>query len=148
MPTHDVAASTELRFLLDRCFAAHQANRPELADALARAAEAIMRSSFPEIADDIARAASRKGRGHAIGARLVQHLDAPSAACVAMVLMVRGARKPAVNALVAAFGHHPEFVATTRMLCRRVFDGIPALASSSMTVMERPTIEVAAPAMR
>lgn len=141
MPTHDIAAPTELRFLLDRCFAAHQSNRPELADAFARAAEAILRATFPIIADDIAQAASRKGRGDVIGARLVQRLDAPSAACVAMVLLLRGARRPVIDTITRTFQHDDAFNATVRTLCGRMF------GSESQTVSSPPNLpmEVAAP---
>lgn len=143
MPTHDFAASTELRFLLDRCFAAHQANRPELAGAFARAAEAILRSALPEIADDIAQAASRKGRGDAIGARLAQHLDALSAGCVALVLLLRGARRPAIDTLTNAFRNDAEFEATVKALCPRA---IPAARLAHAVPL--PQIEVAAPYRR
>ncbi|QGZ93330.1 hypothetical protein [Terricaulis silvestris] len=151
MPTaDDVATSLELRFFLDRCFVAHQTRRPDLADIYARAAEAVLRAAFPQLAADIGRTASRKGNGDVIGARLAQHLSARSAAVVATVLTLRGARKPVVQALSAEFGSHPEFVATTKMLCRRVFD--PLLATTStMAPSCAPvlaSIEVAAPVGR
>lgn len=148
MPTHDFAASTELRLVLDRCFAAHQVDRPELAGAFARAAEVLLRSAFPEIGDDIGRAASRKGRGDAIGARLVQHLDAASAACVALVLTLRGARRPVVDAITRAFQHEPAFNDTIRILCRRAFELAPTPISKCRSRPAAASIEVGAPSQR
>lgn len=134
-------ASLEFRFTLDRALAAHKAGNVDVADAFAQAAEAILRSSFPQVADDIAHAASRKGPGDLIGCRLVEHLDAASAACVAMVLTLRGARRRVVDVLSLAFRHEPVFNATIALLCERVV----------ITANQRPgrmiqptTIEVAA----
>lgn len=148
MLTQSAATSPELIFLIDGALSARQRGCFELSDAFARAAEAILRSAFPAIADDIAQAASRKGQGNAIGARLAQHLDAVSAACVAMVLMLRGSRKRVVDVLASAFGAHPEFLATTRMLCQRLLDQMPASLSTSKNMISHPSIEVAAPRIR
>lgn len=136
MPTSDgLAASIEFRFTLDRAFAAYNAGQRDLADAFARTAEAILRSAIPRIASDIANAASRKGRGAEIGSRLARRLTPALAACVAIVLLLRGARMPVVNVLSLEFGKHPDFDATVRLLCGRVFE-----SSASTSVASLPTL--------
>lgn len=139
-----IANSVEFRFLLDRCLAAHEAKRPNVADAYARAAEVLLRAEFPHVTNDIARAASKKGQGEVIGALLAQHLTPRSAACAALVLVLRGARKPVVNALTSAFEKHPEFNATIRTLCRRVFEPVQATPWIS-SVTSHVLFEAAAP---
>jgi hypothetical protein len=130
-----------MRFLIDRALAAQQGGDADVADAFARTAEAILRSSFPKVATDIALAASRKGRGDEIGARLVEHLDPASAASVAIVLMLRGARRPVIDVLAASSGRDPEFNETIRRLCGRVFASVSSPSNDSP---EWVSIEVAA----
>lgn len=139
--SRETATSIQMRFLVDQSLSARLAGDADVADAFARAAEAILRSSFPQVAADIASAASRKGQGDAIGARLAQHLAPQSAACVAIVLMLRGARKPVVDALSSAFGRDLEFNETIKTLCGRVFASV---SSPSNDAPEWVSIEVAA----
>lgn len=145
MPTANCAAtSLQMRFLIDRALAAQQDGDADVAGAFARAAETILRLAFPEIADDLSKAASRKGQGGVIGLRLAQHLDPASAAGVAIVLMLRGARGPVVDALASAFRNKPEFSETIKTLCGPVLErgGASTLAPHS----QAPTsIEVGAP---
>jgi hypothetical protein len=137
-----------MRFLLDQSLSARVAGDVEVACAFVRAAEALVRSAFPDIAVDLALAASRKGRGNEIGSRLAQHLDAASAACVALVLTLRGSRRPVVDSLRDAFRNEPMFEATMRLLCRRVFEPESA-ATHMLHVMPVPgSIEVGAPRWR
>lgn len=142
LPTDALLESIEFRFAIDRAFAAHEAGRRYVADAFARAAEAILKLALPDIADDVALTASRKGRGDAIGPRLAPHLTADTAAAVAVVWMLRGARQPAVRALSEAFRSEPEFDATIRLLCSRI------VASPPPPAMSMVPIEVASPAWR
>jgi hypothetical protein len=128
-----VHRSLEFRFLIDRALAANQSHQIDLADAYARAAEGIVKAHFPHLATDIATAASRKGQGAEIGVRLAQHLDPSSAGCVALVLLLRGARKPVINTLASAFRHDPEFDATVKMLCGRVFEPASTIAPPELT---------------
>lgn len=153
MPTSDpLAASLEFRFTLDRAFAAYKAGQRDVAGAFARAAEAILQSAIPGIASDIANAASRKGRGTETGGRLIRRLTPSLAACAAVVLLLRGARMPVVNALSLEFGEHPDFDVTVRLLCGRVFESVAltsAISTPILTAMPAlPSIEVAAPTLR
>lgn len=153
MPATDAfVASLEFRFTLDRAFAAYKAGQSDVADAFARTAEAILQSAIPAIASDIAKAASRKGQGAEIGGRLAQHLTPALAACAAIVLLLRGARRPVVDALSAEFGKHPDYGTTVRVLCGRVFESVTltsAISTPILTAMPAlPSIEVAAPTLR
>lgn len=153
MPTNDgLAASLEFRFTLDRAFAAYAAGQPDVADAFAWAAQAILQSAVPGVASDIANAASRKGRGTEIGSRLAQRLTPALAACAAIVLLLRGARMPVVNVLSLEFGKHPDFDATVRVVCGRLFKSPGSTSAASLPALTAvrvlPSIEVAAPTRR
>lgn len=115
-----------MRFVLDRCLAANKVGDRKAADAFARCAQALLEAGYPHLATDMRRAASRKGQGDAIGARLAQHLKSPSAACMALVLLLRGARRPVIDTLRNAYGGDPEFNDTIRLMCRRVFEPVSA----------------------
>ena len=133
------ATKTELMFLVDRALLARQDGRSQLANELARAAECVLRAELPlALGADVGLVASRKGDGRSIAARIAPGLTPATAAAVAAIWTLRGARRPAIDALAEAFGDHPEFVATAKMLCRRVFESAPAtLPMSSPTSTTR-----------
>lgn len=117
MSPHDLHLSPDLQFAIDRAFSAHQSGYPDIADAFARAAEAVVKAALPEHASDVARSASRKGSGAEIGSRITKGLTAHSAAAVAVVLLLRGARRPVADALREAFEGDPEFAKALSRLC-------------------------------
>jgi len=131
-------SSQDLFFLVDRSLLARRNGHLALSCELARSAEAVLRADLPNVSDLIGKAASRKGRGEAIGARLVQSLDAGMAACVALVLLLRGARRPVTDALRNAYGGDPEFNDTIRLMCRRVFEPVSATPLAPPTSTTRP----------
>lgn len=112
--------SLELRFLVDRAFAARTFGQLSLADALDRATERYICVLIPNFADEISKVASRKGEGDIIAKRLSEKLSPELAATVALVWLLRGARRSGVTALSKAFRRQPGFDDTLRMLCRRV----------------------------
>lgn len=93
------------------------------------AAQGLLEAALPEIATSLSKAASRQGQGDVIAAGMIPHLTPRAAAAVCVVLMIRGARSPAIKALKDAFGAQPEFDATIVMLCRRLFEPVTAVAS-------------------
>lgn len=117
------APSLELRFLIDRALHAHAHRQPDQADAFAKCAERLIRTTLPAIADDISQISSRKGDGHAIAARLLAHLTARTAAEVASVLLLRRCRRPVLDAISKAFGGDPVFAQTVAVLCGRAVQG-------------------------
>lgn len=143
---HSPLSLLEIHFLIDRALASRRRGLRTLSGDFARAAEGILKSSLPHLADDIAAVASCKGKGDVIGGRLAQHLDASSAACLALVLLLRGARKRVVDTLASVFRDDPEFNATIRMLCGRVFE--PTATAIASQKVGATTIEVAAPRRR
>lgn len=122
---HDpvVGSHSELTFLIDRALRARQNRQLNVSIVLARAAEGFLRVDLPDIAADIAKIASRKGQGEVIASRMIPHLTPRAAAAVCVVLMIRGARSPAIKALKDSLGLDPAFDETIRILCRRVFVG-------------------------
>ncbi|MBX3429731.1 MAG: hypothetical protein KF779_09130 [Hyphomonadaceae bacterium] len=128
--SEEVIASIEFRFLIDGHLAARRAGQTEQANIYAHAAEGLVATALPDHADAIASVASRKGDGRSIGSALAQCLSPASAAAVCIVWLIRGARRPAIDALSEAFRDDSEFVATVKMLCRRVFEPTPVTSST------------------
>ncbi len=116
----DIANSLELRFLIDRHLAARRADQTEVASVYAHAAEGLLTATTPAHANAISSVASRKGDGRSIGSALAQQLSPGSAAAVNVIWLIRGARRPAIDALSEAFRDDPVFNDTIRMLCARV----------------------------
>lgn len=140
----DVATSLELRFLIDRHLAARRSDQNQVASVCAHAAEGLITTALPVHADAIGSVASRKGDGHLIGCALAQHLSPASAAAVSVIWMLRGARRPAIDALAEAFQNDPIFNDTIRLLCSRI---IPRTEASPPPMTITP-IEVASPRQR
>lgn len=115
-----------LEIIVDRALLARRLGLNGLAAVLAHAAEGVLTTALPMHAKEIASVASRKGDGRSIGGALAQSLSPASAASVIVIWLLRGARRPAIDGLSEAFGDHPEFVVTTKMLCRRVFEPVSA----------------------
>jgi hypothetical protein len=133
--------------LVDRALTAQQSGRRDMAAVFGRAAQGLLEAAMPDVAHSVAKIASRKGPGCEVAQGLSSRLTPATAAAVATIWTLRGARRPAVKALTAAFGDHPEFVATTKLLCRRVFD--PNLPSPSVSpVTSVAPFEAAAPHRR
>jgi len=147
LTTDSLAASLEFQFLVDRALTAQQSGRRDMAAVFGRAAQGILETAMPDIAHDVAKIASRKGAGGEVAQGLVSRLTPAAAAAVATIWTLRGARKPAVEALTAAFGDHPEFVATTKRLCRRVFGPVQA-TPLVISVANHAPFEAAAPHRR
>jgi len=140
MPNYssEIANSLELRFLVDRHLAARRVDRVDVANVYAHAAEGLLTAAMPTHANAIASVASRKGDGHSIGSALAQTLTPTSAAAVNVIWLIRGARRPAIDALAEAFQDDVVFNDTIRMLCRRV------LPSVAPMVEHTPPVEIAA----
>lgn len=135
----DFATSLEFRFVVDRYLAARRVGHDAVAAVYAHAAEDLLITAMPTHANAIASVASRKGDGRSIGSALAQHLSPASAAAVNVVWLLRGARRPAIDALTEAFRNDVEFNDTTRTLCAR------ALEPDATTEAAKPTpIEIAA----
>ena len=146
MTTKDANAATslELHFLIDRHLAARRVGQTEQAAVYARAAEGLIAASLPEHAEAISSVASRKGDGRLIGRALALKLTSVSAAAVNVIWLIRGARRPAINALAEAFRDDVVFSETIRMLCARA---LPAAIPIGEHVRSPPT-EIAAPYRR
>lgn len=136
----NIAYSLELRFLIDRHLAARRAGQTERANIYAHAAEGLLTTALPDHANNISSVASRKGDGRSIGSALAQHLSPTSAASVNVVWLIRGARRPAIDALAEAFRNDMVFDDTIRMLCARA---LPPVAPTVEPVRP-PPIEIAA----
>ncbi len=134
-----IVASLELRFLIDRHLAARRFGQGELANVYAHAAEGLLTTALPGHADAISAVASRKGDGALIGSALAQDLSPASAAAVNVVWLLRGARRPAMDVLSAAFRDDATFHDTIRMLCARIMPTAP-----STEVVKAEPIETAA----
>lgn len=135
----DITASLELRFLVDRHLAARRVGQGDIASVYAHAAEGLLTAALPTHANAIASVASRKGDGRSIGSALAQRLSPASAAAVNLIWLIRGARRPAIDALAEAFRDDVVFNDTIRTLCAR------ALAPAAPTEAAKPApIEVAA----
>jgi hypothetical protein len=140
MPTaNEVTTSLELRFLIDRHLAARHAGHHNVANVYAHAAEGVLTAAMPAHANAIASVASRKGEGRTIGSTLAQRLTPASAAAVNVIWLIRGARRPAIDAMAQAFREDVVFNDTIRTLCARV---LPPAASTG-TVKAEP-IEMSA----
>lgn len=122
-----VAGSFELRFLVDRHLAERRVGHHALANVYAHAAEGVLTAALPAHANAIACVSSRKGDGRSIGSALAQRLTPASAAAVNVIWLIRGARRPAIDALAEAFGGDPIFNETIRLLCARA---LPPAAST------------------
>jgi len=136
----NIANSLELRFLIDRHLAARRVGQTEQAVVYAHAAEGLIAASLPEHAEVISSVASRKGDGRLIGSALALKLTSVSAAAVNVIWLIRGARRPAINALAEAFRDDVVFNDTIRMLCARA---LPA-AASMVEHVRAPSFEIAA----
>lgn len=137
----DIAATSfELRFLVDRHLAARRVDQGDVASVYAHAAEGLLTAAMPTHANAIALVASRKGDGHAIGSALAQSLTPASAAAVNVIWLIRGARRPAIDALAEAFRDDAVFNDTIRMLCCRV---LPPVARA-VEHTRPPPVEIAA----
>lgn len=137
----DVVTSLELRFLIDRHLAARSAGHHDVAVVYAHAAEGLLRAMMPTHSRAIANVSSRKGDGRLIGSALARQLPAAPAAAVNVVWLLRGARRPAIEALSEAFRHNPIFDAAIRMLCSRT---MPPLPTSNNVAVKTMPIETAA----
>lgn len=135
----EIASSLELRFLVDRHLVARRAGQTGVAGVYAHAAEGLLTAALPAHATAIANVASRKGDGHSIGSALAQRLTPASAAAVNVIWLLRGARRPAIDALAEAFRNDPVFNDTIRMLCARA---LPPAASTEIGTPE--SIEMSA----
>lgn len=128
----EAVRSLEMRFLFDRAFAASQSGRPDMADLFVRAAERLLSLSSPAIAQDVSLISSRKGTGQTVATSLINRVNPTQAAAVATIWTLRGARRPAIDALSEAFRDDPEFVATVKMLCWRAFEPIAATEATKV----------------
>lgn len=108
--------------LIDQLLVARKEGDYPRAGALARCAETLVCLAFPGAADLIRMAAARKGRGEVVATRLAPLLTGTSAALVAVVLALRGARSPVVDGLSCVFDDDPDFRSTVRKLCWRAFE--------------------------
>lgn len=118
-------ADDALASCIDRCIDARRRGALQVSDAFARCAQAIACHELPEAACAIESVASRKGDGHSIGSALAQRISPASAAAVNVIWLLRGARRPAIDALAETFRDNPIFNDTIRMLCARIMP--PAL---------------------
>lgn len=134
-----------LEIIVDRALLARRLGLHGLAVVLAHAAEGVLTAALPMHANAIASVASRKGDGRSIGSALAQCLSPATAAVVNVIWLLRGARRPAMDALAKAFGDQPEFVATAKMLCRRVFESAPATLPMSSSPTSATRCEAFAP---
>lgn len=116
----DVAQSIEFKFLIDRAIVARQSGRFDVAEAFGRAAERLFEAGAPDLASDIAMIASRKGAGAVVARTLADRLSPVSAAAVAAIWLLRGARRPALRSLAGAFGDDETFRHAFYDLCRRL----------------------------
>lgn len=116
----DVVQSLEFRFLVDRAIAASRSGHPATTDLFVRAAERLLTASLPYAARDISLIASRKVAGAAAALSLVKRLTPMQAAAVALIWILRGARKPALQGLAEAFRGDEAFGHALRRLCPRV----------------------------
>lgn len=133
MLSEDVApTSLELRFLIDRHLAARRAGQNQLAGVYARAAEGLITTALSDHGEAIASVASRKGDGHLIASALAQRLSPTAAAAVNVIWLIRGARRPAIDAMAEAFRDDPMFNVMIRMLCARALS--PALSTEPVKV--------------
>lgn len=133
----DIAASSlELRFLVDRHLAARRVGQNELAAVYAHAAEGLLTAALPTHAKGITSVASRKGDGRTIGSALAQDLSPASAAAVNVVWLLRGARRPALDALTEAFRDDRVFNDTIRILCARVLSPVAATETAKPAPIE------------
>jgi hypothetical protein len=130
--------------LVDRTLSTRRAGRSDLADVFVRAAEGLIATALPAHADAIASIASRKGDGRSIGSALAQHLSPASAAAVNVIWLLRGARRPAIDALAEAFRDDPIFNDTIRVLCARAFPPESPPAPSMVEDVRPPVVETAA----
>jgi hypothetical protein len=134
-----------LVIIVDRALLARRLGLNGLAAVLAHAAEGVLMAALPMHAHAIASVASRKGDGRSIGSALAQCLSPATAAAVNVIWLLRGARRPAIDGLSEAFGDHPDFVATAKMLCRRVFESAPATLPMSSSPTSATRCEAFAP---
>lgn len=111
-----------IEFLIDQFLVARKGGDVRRAGALARCAETLVCLTLPDAADLIRMAASRKGSGEVVATRLAPLLTGTSAALVAVVLALRGARSPVVDGLSCVFGDDLDFKSTVRKLCWRAFE--------------------------
>lgn len=133
--------SIELRFLFDCAIVARRTGSLKRFNAFVGAAEGLIRASLHDEACNIGKVASRKGRGEDIAAELARSLS-PAAAAVFVLWSFRGARKPALQALIAAYGKDSTFSQVVRLLCHRLV-GVERTKPTTKTA-----IEVAAPRCR
>lgn len=124
--------SLELRFLVDRHLVARRIGQREMASVYAHAAEGLLTATMPAHATAIASVASRKGDGHLIASALAQRLSPTAAAAVNVIWLIRGARRPAIDAMAEAFRDDPMFNDMIRMLCARALS--PALSTEPVKV--------------
>lgn len=132
----DISNSIELRFLIDRCLAARRVGEADVANIYAHAAEGLLTTALPDHADDISSVASRKGVGRFIGSALAQSLWPAEAAAIGVIWLLRGARRPAIDALAEAFQNDPVFNDTVRMLCSRALPPVVATEASTALPIE------------
>lgn len=124
VPSSDtIISSIEFRFMIDRALLAHRLGRSDVQRVFSHAAQGLLEAALPEIATSFSKAASRQGQGDVIAAGMIPHLTPRAAAAVCVVLMIRGARSPAIKALKDSLGLDPTFDETIRILCRRLFVG-------------------------
>lgn len=137
MPSEDIAAtSLELRFLIDRHLAARRIGQNEIANVYGHAAEGLLTTALPAHAKAIATVASRKGDGHSIASALAQSLTPASAAAVNVIWLIRGARRPAIDALTNAFRENAVFSGTVRMLCARALPPVAPMEAAKPAPIE------------
>lgn len=114
-------AARVLDLLIDRSLASHEQGHPTLARAYACAGETLLRYVFLDRAASISKACSRKGRGTELGYELADRLCSTCIACIAVVLLLRGARRPVLVALASRITSVWNYENTVMRLCRRAF---------------------------
>lgn len=143
--------SLELRFLIDRAFAARQSGQPGVAEVFDHAAERLVATVVPAFADRIAKVSSRKGEGRQIALEILPLLTPALAAAVNIVWTLRGARQPAIRTLNDAFQDDPTFNETIKLLCARILPPTslyPDATTTDAPITPPMVVEVAAPAGR
>lgn len=139
----DAARSLEFRFLVDRAIAARQLGHPDAADAFVRAAERLLETAMKDVAYEVSKIASRKGVGAHTALALAPRLSPVQAAAVTTIWLLRGARRPAIEALSGAFRQNPTFNEMMKVLCARA---VPPVQRPFE--FPSPQVEVAAPHRR
>ena len=132
----DAVRSLEMRFLFDRAFAASRLGRPDIADLFVRAAERLLGVASPAIARAVSLISSRKGTGQTVAASLINRINPTQAAAVAVIWLIRGARRPAIDALAQAFRDDPVFNDTMRILCARALPPVSATEATKVVPIE------------